>query len=210
MLIVGAKGFAKEVLEVCHQNDELSKLCFYDDITVHAEGLIYDEFPIIKSLQEAKHYFENTDNRFTIGIGGPAIRALLYDKFLQIGGQPFTLIANTAVVGHYGNLIGAGCNLMQKVVITNSVSIGKGVLINQLASIGHDVQIGDFVEICPSVSISGNCTIGAHTFLGTNSVVLPKVNIGSNVIVGAGSVVTKDIPDNCTVVGMPAKIIKQN
>ncbi|WP_348636746.1 hypothetical protein [Flavobacterium anhuiense] len=37
---------------------------------------------------------------------------------------------------------------------------------------------------------------------------MPKVKIGKNVIVGAGSVVTKDIPDNCLVVGVPARIIK--
>jgi acetyltransferase-like isoleucine patch superfamily enzyme len=38
---------------------------------------------------------------------------------------------------------------------------------------------------------------------------LPKVSIGSNVIVGAGSVVTKDVPDNVMVVGIPAKIVKE-
>jgi acetyltransferase-like isoleucine patch superfamily enzyme len=39
--------------------------------------------------------------------------------------------------------------------------------------------------------------------------VLPKINIGHNVIIGAGSIVTKDIPDNCLAVGSPAKVIKE-
>ncbi|MNG38364.1 Maltose O-acetyltransferase [compost metagenome] len=45
--------------------------------------------------------------------------------------------------------------------------------------------------------------------LGTNATVLPKVTIGKNVIVGAGAVVTKDVPDNSLVVGIPGKIIKE-
>lgn len=207
MLIIGAKGFAKEVLEVRHQNNELENLCFYDDVNDAISGTLYGKFPILKTALEAKAYFENTDSRFTIGIGDPNLRATLYKKFTDLGGDFTTVIAENASIGHYGNQIGPGCNIMQKCVLTNDVTLGKGVLINQLSSIGHDVQLGDFVEICPSVSISGNCVIGEHTFIGTGAIVLPKVKIGSNVIIGAGSVVTKDIPDNVTAVGIPAKVL---
>lgn len=208
MLIIGAKGFAKEVLEVCHQNNELNNLMFYDDVNNDVYGKLYDQFPILKSLDEAKKYFETIDNRFTIGIGNPVLRIQIYQKFVALGGVFTSTIATTSVIGHYGNLIKEGCNVMQKVIITNDVALGKGVIINQLTSVGHDVIIDDFVEICPNVSISGNCYIGANTFIGTGAIILPKVKIGDNVIVGAGSVVTKDVPDNCTVVGIPAKIKK--
>lgn len=210
MLIIGAKGFAKEVLEVCHQNAELDNLVFYDDVNDDVQGLLYDKFPIIKSLEEAKSYLNKIDNRFNIGIGGPHLRRALYEKFSLIGGVFTSSVATSAIIGHYSNVIGCGSNIMQNVVITNSVTIGRGVLINQFTSIGHDVTIDDFVEICPNSSVSGNCVIGKNTFIGTSTVVLPKITIGENVIIGAGSVVTKDIPDNCTVVGVPAKIIKQN
>ena len=52
--------------------------------------------------------------------------------------------------------------------------------------------------------------IGNNVWLGGNVIVLQGITIGDNVVVGAGSVVTKDIPDNCLVVGNPAKIIKEN
>ncbi|SMC77387.1 acetyltransferase [Chryseobacterium sp. YR221] len=210
MLIIGAKGFAKEVLEVCHQNSELDNLAFYDDVNDDVTGKLYDKFPILKSIEEAVEYFKYTDNRFTIGIGNPILREKLYNKFTEIGGIFTSTIATTSIIGHYENVIGEGCNIMQSTVITNDVKIGKGVIINQISSIGHDVSIGDFVEICPNVSISGNCFIGDKTFIGTNAVVLPKVSIGTNVIIGAGSVVTKDIPDHCTAVGIPARILTKN
>lgn len=209
MLIVGAKGFAKEVLEICHQNNLLDNLVFYDDVNTDIGDSLYS-FPILKSLEEAKSYFKTVDKRFNIGIGNPLLRKMLYEKFSDIGGEFFSLISNSTSIGSYGNHFGEGCNIMQKCSITNGISMGKGVLINQLSSIGHDSVIGDFVEICPSVSVSGNCVIKRNSFIGTNAVILPDITIGENVVVGAGSVVTKDVPDNCTVVGIPAKITRQN
>lgn len=209
MLIVGAKGFAKEVLEVLHQNNELENLVFYDDVNDDVQGLLYNKFPVLKNLKETQNYFQNTDKSFTIGIGNPVLRKMLYDKFSQLGGILSSTIAPSSFIGKYGNYIEEGCNIMQMVVLTSDITVGKGTIINQLSSIGHDVVIGKFVEICPNVSISGNCKIGDYTFIGTNAVILPKVSIGNNVIIGAGSVVTKDVPNNCTAVGIPAKIIKQ-
>jgi sugar O-acyltransferase (sialic acid O-acetyltransferase NeuD family) len=209
MLIVGAKGFAKEVLEICHQNNELENLVFYDDVNDDIGDKLYDKFLILKSLEQAEDYFAKVDNRFILGIGSPKLRKKLYDKFTQIGGVISSTISNNAIIGNYGNTIENGCNIMHFSVFTNSINIGIGVLINQLCSIGHDVFIGQFSEICPKVAISGNCKIGSYTFIGTGAIILPNVKIGNNVIIGAGSVVTKDIPDNSLAVGVPAKVVKQ-
>lgn len=51
-------------------------------------------------------------------------------------------------------------------------------------------------------------TIGSDVWLGGNVVVLPGVTIGNNVVVAAGAVVTKDVPDNTLVAGVPAKPIR--
>ena len=49
--------------------------------------------------------------------------------------------------------------------------------------------------------------LGSNVFVGFNAIILPGVTIGDNVVINAGSVVNKDIPDNCIVGGNPAKII---
>lgn len=210
MLIVGAKGFAKEVLEVCSQNDLLDQLVFFDDLSPDSPEKLYAIFPILKNMEEVQHHFRNVSPLFTIGIGNPKLRKSLYDKFIAVGGEYTSTISTTSVIGSFDTKIEAGCNIMQKVVITNSVTIRTGTIINQLSSIGHDVVIEEFCEICPNVSISGDCQIGSGSFIGTGAIILPNVRIGKNVMIGAGAVVSKDLPDNCVAVGIPAKIIKQN
>ena len=52
--------------------------------------------------------------------------------------------------------------------------------------------------------------IGENSFIGARSIIMPGVQIGRGCIVGAGSIVTKDVPDNCAVAGNPAQIIREN
>ena len=208
MLIIGAKGFAKEVLEILHQNNDLQHLAFYDDVNDDVNGLLYNQFPVLKSLEEVENYFLKVDKRFTIGIGNPKLRAMLHEKFIKLGGELTSVISSKSEIGSYGVEIGEGCVIMGGVRISNDVKIGKGTMVYYNSVITHDVSIGDFVEISPAVNLLGRCNIGSFTALGSNSTLLPDVNIGKNVIVGAGSVVTKDLPDNCTAVGIPAKVIK--
>ena len=209
MLIIGAKGFAKEVLEVLHQLNQLENLCFYDDVNNDVPNNLYDKFPVLRTTLEASMYFKETSKKFTIGIGNPILRKKLYDKFTSLGGEFTSTISPFAQVGFFGNQIETGCNIMTGTIITSDIQIKKGTLINLNCTIGHDSIIGSFVELSPGVHISGNCKIGDFTVFGTNATMLPKLNVGKNVIVGAGSVVTKDLPDNCVAVGIPAKIIKE-
>lgn len=207
MLIIGAKGFAKEVLEIIHQLGQLDNLAFYDDVNDDVKGMLFDKFPILKTIEDASNYFETIDNKFTIGIGNPVLRKQLCDKFTGLGGI-FTSTISQAYIGSYDVHIGIGSNLLSGVTISNNVKIGSGAILYYNSIITHDCIIGNFVEISPGVTILGCCTIGDYCQIGANSTILPNVNVGNNVIVGAGTIITKDIPDNCLVVGVPARITK--
>lgn len=209
MLIVGAKGFAKEVLEVCHQNNKLENLVFYDDVNQDIGEQLFNKFPILKSIEDAKSYFEMIDNRFTIGIGNPHLRKMLVEKFEGIGGVLASTISSKSDIGSYEVYINSGANILDGVKISNDVKIGKSAIIYYNSIITHDCKIGNYVEISPNVTVLGRVSVGNFAHLGAGSTILPDINIGENVVVGAGSVVTKDVPDNCTVVGIPAKIIKE-
>lgn len=210
MIIVGAKGFAKEVLEILNQNNELEGLAFFDDVNQNLSDLLYNRFPILKNEDEVREHFQKFGNDFTMGIGGPLLRKKMYEKFVKLSGNLNTIISKFSEIGSYGVEIGEGCNILSGAILSNSVKLGKANIIYYNAVITHDVITGDFVEISPSAQLLGRCTIGDFSSIGSSVVILPDVKVGKNVIVGAGAIVTKNLPDNCVALGIPAKIIKTN
>ncbi len=208
MIVVGAKGFAKEVLEILHQNGETDNLCFYDDVNIDAPDLLYDKFPVLKSIDDAKHHFSTIDNKFSIGIGNPKLRLKLFQKFRDLGGKFTSTVSQYAELGNFGVEVGDGCNILSGVKVSNDVKIGRGTLIYYNSIITHDVKIGEFCELSPSVNILGRVEIGSFTHIATGAIIFPDVKIGNNVVVAAGSVVRESIPDNVMVAGSPASIRK--
>ena len=208
MIIVGAGGFAIEVLEIFHQNKQVDALAFYDDFTLDSPSFLFDKFPILIDQNQAIEHFNLYGNLFAIGVGNPLIREKMYVKFSNLGGEIVSVISRFADIGSYDITIGKGTNILSGAIISNSVEVGLANIIYYNSIITHDVITGNFVEISPGAKLLGKCKIGDFTTVGSNAVVLPNIIVGKNVKIGAGAVVTKDLPDNCVAVGVPAKIIK--
>ena len=108
------------------------------------------------------------------------------------------------------------------------IFIGDGTIINCNVTIldTNKVMIGKDVFIAPGVVISAAThpldaerrvtrhfqshpiTIKDRAWIGANATILPGVTIGKNAVVAAGAVVTKDVPDDCLVAGVPARVVK--
>lgn len=97
--------------------------------------------------------------------------------------------------------------------IPSNTIIGYGLYIGHgMAIVLHPtVRIGDNCNLSQFTTIGSNngksATIGDNVYIAPNVCIVEDVKIGNNVTIGAGSVVTKDIPDNMTVAGVPARII---
>jgi sugar O-acyltransferase (sialic acid O-acetyltransferase NeuD family) len=117
--------------------------------------------------------------------------------------HPNALIGNRQYVS-----IGEGSIITAGTIITQNIRIGKHVILNLLCTVGHDTIIGDFSSFMPSVNISGEVVIHNNVYVGTGAKIINQLTIGQHSIIGAGAVVSKNIPERCTAVGVPAKPIK--
>jgi len=122
-----------------------------------------------------------------------------------------------------GAVIGKKCNICSHCFIENDVRVGNNVTIKNGVSLWDGIEIADSVFIGPNVSFTNDIYPKSRVYppqflktlvnegasIGANSTVLPGVVIGKNAIVGAGSVVTKDVPADRTVVGNPARILEK-
>ena len=209
MLIVGAKGFAKEVLEIILHEHLSNEIVFFDDLSIDGNKKLYDKYRILRNLKEASNYFQQIDNRFTLGLGNPIIREQLRERLESAGGILCSSISHLSHIGSHDVSIGVGVNILPGAKISNSTFINDGCIVYYNSIITHDVYLGKFVEVSPNSALLGRCRIGDYTKIGANSTVLPDISVGKNCIVGAGSVVTKDVPDNTTVFGVPARIVSK-
>lgn len=93
-----------------------------------------------------------------------------------------------------------------KVIIGNNVKFGPNVT---LTTATHDIDYRVRNSDGDGDIIGAPIVIGDDVWLGAGVIVLPGVTIGKHAVIGAGSVVTKDIPNDCVAVGSPAKIIRK-
>ena len=98
--------------------------------------------------------------------------------------------------------INAGCRFQDQ----GGITIGDGTLIGHnvvLATINHDLDPAHRNDNLPAPIL-----IGKNVWIGANATVLPGVTIGDNAVIAAGAVVTKDVPADVVVGGVPAKMIR--
>jgi UDP-3-O-[3-hydroxymyristoyl] glucosamine N-acyltransferase len=108
-----------------------------------------------------------------------------------------------------GNNVDIGsCNTIDRGTFEDTI-IGESVKTDNGVHIAHNVRIGDRTLLTAHVEISGSVNIGSDTWIAPKAAIKEKIRIGNNVLVGIGSVVINDIPDNCVVAGVPARLIRE-
>lgn len=198
LVIVGAGGFGREVLDVVEAINTAAEepvwhfLGFLDD----GDPNVWGRGPVLgpsTMLQEL-------DAAYAIGIGDPRIRQRVDgDATLEAA----MLIHPAATIGPGVN-IGDGTIVTAGVRITNHISIGRHVHLNLNCTVGHDAVLGDYVTVNPGATVSGEVTLELGVTVGTNGCINQRRTVGAWSTIGSGAAVVRDIPPNVIAVGVPA------
>ena len=204
LVIIGASGHGKVIADIAIKMNQWKSIAFLDD---NEEVKSCLGFEVIGKTNDFLTYKEEAD--FIVAIGNNEIRENIQEQIVEQGLSIATLIHPSAIIGTDVK-IGTGVVVMAGVVINSSTSIGKGCIINTSSSVDHDNEIGDYVHISPGANLAGNVRVGKGSWIGIGVSVNNNISISSGVMVGAGTVVIKDLPENCIAVGVPARVIRFN
>lgn len=212
IIIIGCGEHACTVIDNVEQQDKYEIHGLVTNVDKELQNKIhgYDVVCLEKDLEqylkdnkEIKGYF------LAVGVcsGSMKQRYNCYSKIDRLI-NPVNIIHPTALISKYAK-IGKGNLLEAYTKVANDVILGNHCIIYSFTAINHNQTVGDNVLIGCNVSLSGK-NIGSHTIVADGSSISFKKSVGDNCILADGTLVIKDIPNNSIVVGVPAKIIREN
>lgn len=185
------------VVGLYHYNDERT-------------GEIDHGYPIVGSFDDLFKKESLHNMSFLLTMGDSKLRTQLCKTILSKGGDVPTLIHPLAVISNFAQIADIGVYISPFTFVQADSSIGENTVLLSHINISHTTKIGK------GCFIAGGATIGAYTvvednvFIGQGALsISAKVSkIGANSYIGARALLTKDIPTNAVVAGMPARVIR--
>ena len=200
LVIIGASGHGKVVADI-------AKKCGYDEIVFLDDDENVTKcgrYPVVGKSRDALKLKLDT----FVAIGNASIRKRMIGELTEYEVNMPTFIHPDAVIAE-DVTIGFATVVMAGTVINSGSKIGVGSIVNTGATVDHDCIIGDYVHVSVGTHIAGTVQVGNETWIGAGAVVSNNVNICSNCMIGAGATVVKDIEQEGTYVGVPARRITQ-
>ena len=207
VVIIGASGFGKEILWLlgdCNkENMQYNILGFIDEnikkgTKISGIEVIGDNSYVLSLPKKPS---------IVLGIGAPHIKKHLSKIFVDFD-FPSLIHPSVSITESQRLSLGKGVIICKGSILTCDIILQDFVTINLGCTIGHDSILHKYVSCMPAVNVSGEVVIEEGAYIGTGAKILQQKTIGTHSIIGAGAVVSKNLPSNCTAVGIPAKPIK--
>ena len=204
LAILGASGHGKVVADaaLCAGWDEV---CFFDDAWPRLSR--NGSWPVVGALAEMLRRCGPEFHAAVVAIGHNETRLAKMAALTDAGIPLATVVHPSAVISQYA-FLGQGCVAFAGAVVNVGAEVGDGCILNTGATVDHDSRLDEGVHVSPGANLAGGVVVGAGSWVGIGASVRQGVTIGRKVMVGAGAAVVSNIPDNVTVVGVPARVLQ--
>lgn len=205
--IIGTGGMAREVrwvIEESKNNDQWNILGW---VSKEKPGTLIAGLPVLGDDDWLLERDKPID--VVVSVGSGALRKKIVSYLKQNPNISFpSIIADSAEISNYVR-IGEGAIIMNKSLLTVDITVGDFFLCNYGCTVGHDCRFEDYVTLNPGARLSGDVHVCEGATIGVGASIKQQLKIGKESFVGAGVVVVKDVDDNITVVGVPAKMLEK-
>jgi sugar O-acyltransferase (sialic acid O-acetyltransferase NeuD family) len=201
LLILGAGGHGKVVSEIAQLMKQWEEIAFLDDREDISEVL---GIPIVGKLADLLALRSEYEYAF-VAIGSNTAR-LKWTEKLSHHGFKIPILMHPSSTVSAKSFIEEGTVIMAGAVINPDTKIGRSCIINTASTIDHDCILQGGVHTSPGTHLGGTVKIGERTWICIGATIINNINIGCGSVIAAGAVVTKDVPSNVLVAGVPAVI----
>ena len=205
VVIVGAGGHGRVVLEILRQQPGLQVVGFIDT----NEDLHHTKIDGINVLGDIRLTltFPAMDVHGAIVAIGDNTARRAYKRHLTMAQVPLVNAIHPQAILSSNVCVDTNVVICAGAILSAGVHVWDSVIINTGAIIDHETMLGTACHIGPGACIAGRVVVELQAMVGIGATVIQNITIGKNATVGAGAVVTKDVPDGATVVGVPAQQI---
>jgi len=206
LVIFGAGGHGRVVLDILQQAKQHKPVGFIDS-NLKLRGRRVDGLPVLGDLDALPELHARGIRAAVVAIGDNGVRRAMAEALHENGFEVLSAIHPSAQLA--GNAsIGRGVVIAAGAMVCAHCQIGDYAILNTGCIVDHESMIGTAVHICPGVRLAGHVTVESGAFIGIGATVVQNVRVGFESVVGAGAVVTRDVTPMSTVVGVPARSIK--
>ena len=206
-VIIGAGGHGRVVLDIFRQAYQADPAGFLDaNPALHAQRV--DGLEVLGSPTEIPRLLGRGIDSAIVAIGDNATRNMYAQTLLAHGLSLVNAIHPKATVADTARL-GRNVVICAGAVVCAHCRIGDSCIINTASIVDHESVIGRATHVCPGARLAGRVTVEDFAFVGIGATIIQCLTIGRGSVVGAGAVVLKDVPGFTTVVGVPARPVRE-
>lgn len=205
LVVLGAGGHGRVVAEAALETSRWRKVVLLDDR--YPELSRAGGFEVVGTLADVADLAYG-DREALVAVGANARRLGLL-KGLLSGGWTLPVLVHPSAWVSRSAVLGAGSVVLAQAAVNGGAQLGLGAIVNTGATIDHDCQLGDGVHVSPGAHIGGEVAIGDLSWVGIGASVRHCIQIGSGATIGAGAAVVADVKDGHTVVGVPARQLRE-